>query len=102
WLRVVVLLFLAILLPPCSRLFPYTTLFRSAAACARARIAAADPGDVRRQRTAAVAAGAIPASRGALHAVDLGTGIWIGGNRRVCALYAIHRTLAGPIAGGRL
>src|SRR5437870_6399249 len=33
-------------------------------------------------------AGAIPASRGALHAVDLGTGIWIGGNRRVCALYA--------------
>src|SRR5438874_6231808 len=70
--------------------------------CARARIAAADPGDVRRQRTAAVAAGAIPASRGALHAVDLGTGIWIGGNRRVCALYAIHRTLAGPIAGGRL
>src|ERR1700746_2482058 len=54
------------------------------AAGARARITAADPGDVRGQRTAAVAAGAIPGGSAALHAMDLGTGVWVGGNRRVC------------------
>src|SRR5215472_18433914 len=72
------------------------------AAGARARIAAADPGDVRGQRTAAVAAGAVPGGGAALHAMDLGTGVWIGGNWRLCAVYDIHRTLAGAIARGGL
>src|SRR5262249_19133048 len=73
-----------------------------AAARARARVASADARYAGRQRTAPFAAGAIPGSRAPLDAMDLGTGFWTCGNRRVRALHRIHSTLADTIGAGRI
>src|SRR5882672_2782633 len=67
---------------------------------AGARIAAADPGDAGGGRATAVAIGAISGTCAEIHAMDLGLGIWSGGNGSLCALYRVCHTLAGPIGKG--
>src|SRR5438270_7160143 len=67
---------------------------RHAAARAGARVAPADARDAGRHGTAAVAACPVPGKSASLDAMDLGPGVWTGGNRRVRALHGIHRALA--------
>src|SRR5215467_8228314 len=73
-----------------------------AAARAGARIPAADASDVRRQRAAAVAPGAISGESAALNAMDLGPGVWIGSNGDIRAVYGIRSALAAAIGAGRI
>src|SRR6266704_2318613 len=60
------------------------------AARAGARIARVDAGDARGKRAAAVAPGAVSGESAALDAMDLGLGVWIGGNGSVRALHHLH------------
>src|SRR5229473_3050185 len=73
-----------------------------AAAGAGARIAAADARDAGRRRTTAFAAGAISGTGSEVHAMDLGTGVWTGGNGSLCALYGVYPALANGTRKSRI
>src|SRR3989442_15386499 len=71
-----------------------------AVAGAGAGIAAADAGDAGRRRALAVAAGAIPGTSTAVHAMDLGPGVWTGSDRRLRTLYRLYPAVAGATGKG--
>src|SRR6267143_6829043 len=60
-------------------------------------IAAADAGDAGRRRAASFAAGAISGTRAQVDAMDLGLGVWIGGDGRLRALYGIRPALDATV-----
>src|SRR5713226_2415727 len=65
-----------------------------AAAGAGTRIAAVDAGDAGRRRATALAAGAVSGTGPQVHAMDLGSGVWTGGDGSLRALYRVYRALA--------
>src|SRR6266849_6131414 len=71
-----------------------------AAASAGARIAAADTRDAGRGRTATLEAGAISGTGPQVDAMDLGAGIWTGGDGSLRTLYGIYPALAAAIGAG--
>src|SRR4029077_10192061 len=73
-----------------------------AVAGAGARIAVVDARDAGGRRAAAFAAGAIPGEGAEIDAMDLGPGVWAGGNRRLRTLYGIYPTLAAATGASRI
>src|SRR5258708_10120742 len=73
-----------------------------AAAGRGGRIAAADAGDAGRRRTTSRAARAITRKGAAVDAVDLGLGVWPGGDGRLRTLYDIYPAVAAAAGTSRI
>src|SRR5258708_2196675 len=66
------------------------------------RIAVADARNARGRGATAGETGGVSGAGAAFDAVDLGSGVWARGHRRICAVYGLYPTLAAADGTGGL